>query len=318
MRSVTGVQGKEPNYFRFSISLVLQQSSALFPFMRKFISLLLIACRASTNDVRDIIAPFSRKRDNMISVPYKIFLGILLLAIIAPMMLALNLFLELFSGKRTGGISFASASLMCLRYMQFSVLICMIVSKMAFFFIFEMVLSILCSFSIFLVFMSLMILYPFTSFFLLMLIIVTSSACVFTYPTCILKAIRAFFRIAKARSRENLLAFRASLISIRSRIRERILSPSSAITRPTRRMKIESPFIFWIKIFRKSRKGLFAFRALLCRGIFGYSVIHGRTTFLSSRSRVLQAPLGQNIYTPLYHASTSEASLFPFSVFGGY
>lgn len=49
------------------------------------------------------------------------------------------------------------------------------------------------------------------------------------------------------------------------------------------------------------------------RGVKGYTGIHGRRSFLSSRLRMFAASLGHHIITPaFYHKTASEATLYPF------
>lgn len=78
----------------------LQQSAPIWPFVRKFILLAHIASRASSNDVRYIVAAPTSQGDNMIWMPDKIFFDVSFPAIITFVFLPFYLLLKLFIGKR--------------------------------------------------------------------------------------------------------------------------------------------------------------------------------------------------------------------------
>lgn len=318
MPAITGVQvtqkckGRSEQSYYPCISALLQQPPPLSPFVQQFVRFFQIARRTSSNNIGYVIASTTRKWDYVVSMPYKAFLGMVLLAIITAMLLPLYLLLKLFSGERSGGFSLEGAAAMCLRSMQFSVIVCMVVLKTAFSFVFTMLLGKLRSLPVLLALVLLMILHSSLSLFTLIFLVVPFSTSIRALFATISESIRVSFVFPKVRVEQDLFAFRAPLAPIWHRFWERIFPSVSTITLSACRVKIERAFVFWVKIHRSGRKVLLAFRALLCGDVFRYDVHAIRLQSLSSRLRLSQVARGHHIYTSFYHKSASEATLGAF------
>lgn len=286
MPVLTGVTVKGSKAIRLLASCALQQPAALRPFMREFIKLLLIACGTRRNNVGDIIAPPSRKRDHMVSVPYKTLLGMALSAVIAAVTLAFNLFLELLRGKRLSTTNLSSATFMvdclpdCLAALAPEVRFSDLSATLR--------LAILDSVDgspFFMILVPLSSMYPL--FFPVALIVPRVIAASFFFMLLLpfrISHTALFFMILMP-----LFIFCAcacfALISV----------CCSVLVEESQRVNLSTD------------AALFALRA-----VERYTGIHDKACSLSSRLRMFAASLGHHIYASFYHTSASKATLCSF------
>lgn len=266
--------------------MVLQQSTTIRPFMRHLIPFATIACRASCNDVGDIVSASSGKRNDVFSVPCKTFLSMPLMAIVASVLLALQLLKELVSSERVAPVVIpntvlivdstsqrSSAFTMVIRFLNLLSMLRMVISSVVLFSFFLMLMIILFSKRPVLFSMALIILG----------IIFSSLFFVFLFPLRILPA--SLFLMC--------LVIGFVLLAC----------ACSAYT---------SQFI---SVFAESGKGkkLLTCTALFAlRGIRGYTVIHVKGHSLASRLGMLATSLRQHHFPPLYHTSALQATLYPY------
>jgi len=90
----------------------LQQPTALRPFMREFVAFAIIAFRAGGNNVRYVVGSPSGKRNHVVSMPYEVFVMMVLMAIVATIVLPLQLLKELLGSKRVASIMRSNPTLM--------------------------------------------------------------------------------------------------------------------------------------------------------------------------------------------------------------
>ena len=262
----------------------LQQPATFKPFMRQFVRLPLIARGASSNNIGDVIISSFRNRNDMLSVPYKILFSVSAAAIIAPIMLTFQLFLKLFRSERHATNLFSNAPLVINRFSNCSSILTLFICFNSLFSMRRMIVLKAILSSLFRMLM--VILLSKYSMFFRMIMIVLCVVCsslffVFLFPLCILNS--SLFSVCLV------IGF--------------VLFTCTCST-------YVSKFAF---VFAKGGNGksLLTLGTLLCGGILGYSIKHGRT----SNSIVMPSD-GCNVagaktcilYLQLYHKSAWEAS----------
>lgn len=269
------------------ISALLQQPASLNPFVWKFIVLLLIASRTSGNNIGNVVAAIPRKRDHMICVPHKILLGMLFMAIITSVPLTLQLLQELLSGERVASIVTSNTALVidCLPngFSMFTLLI-------GFSHLFAMLGSIVLS----VIFRSL--------FFVLMIILLSKCSLIFSEFLITLRIVSEPFFLMLLLPLSIIFTFFFSMF-----LMPLLISCACACLAFASKL---------LPVFVEKSQGenLSTDSALFAlRGVKGYTGIHGRRSFLSSRLRMFAASLGHHIITPaFYHKRASKAILYPF------
>lgn len=285
MPVITGVQGgnETQGLIYPCVSDALQQSASFVPFVGKFVGFLLIARRTCSDNIGYIIAASSRNGNNMVSMPYKILLGMPFLAIVTLVTLAFQLLQELLTSERIASIMAGNTAFMTDCSSNCSSTFTAFISFFCLLSMFGLsVLSTICC----------------SLFFVLLVILPSKFSMIFSVRFIALCVIsKPFFFML-------LLPFSIIFLSLFFifLIIQLILLTCTCST-------FISEFCF---LFAKAskRKNLFADAALLAfGGILRYDVTHGKANSLSSRQRVFAAPLWQHIITStFYHKSASQAT----------
>lgn len=281
-----GVRNRASEVIRHpSLLYDLQQPTTFRPFVRQFIKLALVTGRAGGDNVGDIVTPSSRKRYDVISMPYKTLFDMLLLAVITPMTLAFHLLLKLIRGEGFGTTKYSSATPVINRLSDgFSM-----PTPLIFLSPFPAMLGIINSRVTLSAFFNIFVIIPFSMRFLL-----------FSMILVVLSMIRAPF----------LFVFFFPLSTILAALFLMLLIIQFVSLTSTCFAVISSSIVRLVKTGK--RKDTSTHTALFAlRGVKGYTIVHGRSSFLSSRLRMFAASLSHHIYIPILPYNSLQCKFTP-------